>query len=769
MQVRSSRTLIVAIAALLLLAGCSRSAQGRIEKGNQLFAAGKYQEAELEYRNAIQKDPNLGEAQYRLGLTEIELNRGLAAYQPLRRAVELMPDNVAAKVKLADVDFAVLVTDPKHPQRFYDEVGKIADQLLVKDPSSFDGLRLKGSLQLVDRHPEAAIPFFEKADRTQPNRPDLAMSWVQALFEVNRFPEGENLAARIIQKEKGFAPMYDVLYRHYMSLNRTSDAESILKAKVANNPTDLGDVLQLARHYAAAQNATQMDAVLQRVLSSPKDFPNAKLRIGDFYASLGQWTKASSTFEAGEREQADQKEKLVYQKRMADALLAQGKNQDARRIVDQILKDLPNDPDARKIRATIWLRSGLPQEAAAALSEFQALVVAQPGDAQLRFLLAQTYLNQGYPDKAENEFREVVRQRPNDVSSRLALADISLRAKKPDEAIRYANEILAQQPQNRQARLLRVTGMIAAGHHGDAQVELVRLAREDPKSADVQYELALLAISEKKFSEAEGIFRKLSQSSPADQRSVAGLAEVYTAQNQMDKALELLSEDLKRSPDSRSIHRLLAETEARAHKYDAAIAEYNFLLTKDTKSVDLRMELSQVYKLKGDLNGAITVLQEAQQLAPNNPEPPMQLASLLENSGRSTEALAGYRRALELRPDNPFVMNSVAFLLAETGGNLDEALSLVQRAFQKAPGHPMLTDTLGWIYIKKGNRDSALRVYTNLVRAQPKNPEFRYHFAVALLEKGDKKAARTELQAALQANPASEMADKIKAVIKQLE
>ncbi len=763
------RTVTVSLAAiplLLLEAGCNRSARDYVEKGNQWFHQGKYADAELEYRNAIQKDPNYGEAHFRLGLTEMEENKGQQAYQPLLRGVQLMPDNDTAKVKLADLNLALLVADPHHPKAFYDGVDKLAGELLNKNPSSFDGLRLKASLLLIDRKPAEAIQLFEKADRIQPHRPDLILSWVQALFEDNRFAEGERLAAGVIQTDKTFGSMYDVLYRHYMSVNRASDAENILKQKVSNNPRDLDDVLQLARHYAAMQKFTAMNEVLQLLLSHPKDFQNTWLRVGDFYASAGQWEQASSLFEDGAR--ANPRDKLIYEKRLTDALLAQGRNEDAARTLEQILTAAPNDRDARRVRATLRLRSGEPKQAAAALTELRELVSAKPDDARLRFLLGQAYLDQNNPDLAANEFQAAARLRPDDVPSRLALANINLSRHKPDETIRYANEVLGQHADDAQANLLHVSGLIAAGYHRQARAELERLLREYPESADLQYELALLNVSEKRFGEAERVLGKLARSRPADQRSAAGMVELYVAQNQTNKALELLTEARKKSPDSRAIHRLLAATAARAGKYDLAIAEYQGLLAKEPKSIGLRMQLAETYHAKGDLANAILVLEQARQLAPKIPEPEMELASMYEDAGRYTEALAGFRRVLSLLPDNPFALNSVAFLLVETDGNLDEALRLAQRALQKAPAHPVLTDTLGWIYLKKGMKDSALQIYTRLVRQQPKNAEFRYHFAMALLENGDRKGAQAELKAALAAQPAPEISKKIKALAGQL-
>ena len=72
---RRTGGLCALVFSLAILPGCSASKQSYLAKGNKFFAAGKYDEAALNYRAAIQKDAAFGEAYYRLGLTAIKLTR----------------------------------------------------------------------------------------------------------------------------------------------------------------------------------------------------------------------------------------------------------------------------------------------------------------------------------------------------------------------------------------------------------------------------------------------------------------------------------------------------------------------------------------------------------------------------------------------------------------------------------------------------------------------------------------------------------------------
>src|SRR5262249_57973227 len=173
--------------------------------------------------------------------------------------------------------------------------------------------------------------------------------------------------------------------------------------------------------------------------------------------SIGQWDQALQQFEEGARENPN--EKLVYQKRMTDALLALRKETEAAQIVDLILKDQPKDGDARRIRAQLLLDTRGPENVAKAVAELQALVNDQPNDARVRFILGRGYLAQANLDAARGEFQQAVRLRNNDLPSRLALAVISLNQRKPAEALKYADEILSSDPENVAAKLLRASAM----------------------------------------------------------------------------------------------------------------------------------------------------------------------------------------------------------------------------------------------------------------------------------------------------------------------
>lgn len=766
MRVHLLVSLLTALLCLIVTLGCSRSSDYYLERGKKLFAAGKYDDAAIQYRKALQKDPNSGRALYQLGLVQLQTNRLAEARQSLTRAVSALPEDDEAKIKLANASLAIYLVEPSRPRVLYDEIAKVSDQLLKKNPSSFDGLWLRGSLRLLDRRPKEAIDDFQKANQIKPLQHDLIMAYVPALFLDNQEAAGVLLAQELIQKEPAFGPVYDVLYRHYRSANQLHEAENILNLKVRNNPSQADFRVQLAEYYARQQNQTATTAALQPLLSDSQRFPQGLLKAGDFYANMGNWPEAQRRFEEGARN--NPKDSLVYEKRIADALLMQGKRGDAAGIVDSILKDHPDDVDATRVRAVLRMETGKPEDVDAAIADFATLMKAAPDDAALHFNYGRAWLYKRDPSRAQTEFRQVVRAQPGHVPALTALAEIALAEHKPSDSLRYVQQILAYQPNNLNAKQLGVDSLMELGKLGEAQTEVALLQKEYPNNRDLQLRAGVLDLAQRKYKEAEAIFQSLNQSGQTDSRPVAALAKTYADQQQFDTAIQFLNAELKKTPNSIAIEKLLASTALQAGKYEVAIATYRDLVTKQPKSAELYTQLGRAYQTKGEFDAAIAAFQQAQQLAPNEALPVTLLALSLDKVHRKEEAKTNYQRALQLQPENLAVMNNLAYLLAESGGNLDDALLMAQRALRKEPGNPNYSDTLGYVYLKKKMTGSAIQTYNSLVNRYPNSPVYHYHLGMALMDAGDKVKAKVEFQDALANQPSQEDTVRLKELLSQL-
>jgi Flp pilus assembly protein TadD len=202
--------------------------------------------------------------------------------------------------------------------------------------------------------------------------------------------------------------------------------------------------------------------------------------------------------------------------------------------------------------------------------------------------------------------------------------------------------------------------------------------------------------------------------------------------------------------------------------YPTAIGEYKRVLEKVPASSDVWMRLGETQRRSGDTASAAASYKKAQELSPNNVNAFVQLALLYDVEGRRMDARPYYEQALRVQPNNMVALNNLAYMMADAGADLDQALTMAQKAKQQQPNNNNITDTLSWIYIKKNLPDTAIGLLRDLVQKEPERATYRYHLAVALHQKGDKAQAKREAELALKSKPPKEEEAKIRDLLSKL-
>jgi tetratricopeptide (TPR) repeat protein len=374
-------------------------------------------------------------------------------------------------------------------------------------------------------------------------------------------------------------------------------------------------------------------------------------------------------------------------------------------------------------------------------------------------------MEKGNLDAARKQFLDVLKLRYGFMPAHAALVQISEKKQDYKEMLQQADQILQLDPGNSNARLWRGVALMGTRNYDQARSELTELVRSHPQFEDAELQLGLLDVDQNRLADAEAIFRKLYKPGQPDGRPLEGLVRTLTARKEPDKALPILAEALKKSPDSKAVRSQLAFVAATTGNTDLAIDQYTWLVEKDPGNIDHQVRLAEAYRAKGDFTSAAAAFQTAWKLAPKDIRIPTALASIQDANGQREQAKATYLEALKLDPDNPFILNNLAFMLADTNGNLEEAMGMLERAQRKQPNDPRISDTVGWVYLKKNLTDSAIQIFSSLVHKSPDDPNYRYHLALALLQKGDKARAREEFEIALEHHPGKDTADRIKQLI----
>ena len=765
-----NRKLLPLLAVVFFIASCSRDpkvqAERYVENGNKFFAKNKYKEASIMYRRALQKDLRFGEAYYRLALADIKLSAYGDAARSLRRAVELQPDNADAAVKLADIYMVAIAQDREHGAELLKEVTELAGKLLQKDPNSYDGHRIQGQAALLRNDAPGAVEQFQAARRNRPDDTDLSLVYFQALVANHQPKEAEKLGLDVIEKHKTFAPMYDMLYLYYMNAKQSDDGESILKRKVENNPQQANFLTQLAAHYLFTKQRDQLDRVMLR-LSDEKQFPEGHLLAGDFFFFRArEYEAARLQYAAGEK--AFPKEKAIYQKRQVELLATTGNNLGANELLADVLKDNPKDSDAIAMRAALMLFTGDVRQINQAANDLQSLVAKTPDNHLLRFNLARAFVAKNDLDQARLQLEAAIKLRPDFILARNLLGRIYLTKNDFARALKESDEVIALNKGDVAARLNRSSALMGLGDTQKARQELDVILQLAPDNTDARFQAGYLAWQQKDYKRSEQIFSDLYKANPKDLRGLIGVIETMASEDKMAQAVKLLEDSVASQPERRDFRLALANMYVRDQRYDAAIGILQELLKSDPKSADLLIRLAETQRRKGDINAAVDTFRLACQAAPSDTRPLLQLGLLLEGTGRREQAKPIYEQILRIQPDHPIALNNLAFIKAEEGQDLDEALTMAQRARQGMPNSPDILDTLGWIYLKKNLSDDALRTFKELLDADPNRASYHYHYGMALLQKGDKPSAKRELEAAIKFNPSKDDAGKIRQLLASL-
>ena len=781
---RSIRLVAVILAVVVGLASCSRDPnvvkKHYLESGNKYFDKGRYKEASIQYRNALKRDPKYGPAYYKLSLVSLKTGDIGGAVSSLRRAVELIhkdqPDYWDSVVKLTEIYLAVA----KGEQQYMKEVDGFIEELLKRDPNSYDGHRLMGDLnyfKATDAYKnkkndegqaflDAARAEYRKADSVKPGQQGVSMQLARVLAAKGDFNGSETLYRRVIAKDKTYQYAYTELYRMFLFQNKPGDAEQVLKMAFENNPKQYGFLTLLAMHYFGLQRRDEMVGVLNKIKSHAKDFEQAYLTVGDFYLRTGDGDSAIREYKEGIAK--DAKKKATYQKRVIEVLMRQGKRSDAAEVNSQILKEDPKDNDARGLAATFLLDKG---DIAKALAELQAVVTRAPENPVSRYNLGRAHAARGEYEQARQQFQKAIELNPNYVLARLAMAQLQVARQEFDAALKTAEAVLKIDKGNVNARLVESAALMGLKKYGDSRVMLDTMLKTNPGSPDVLFQLGVVNLAENRYKEAEDAFRRSYQLNPANSRGLMGIVETNMAQNKSDEALRILQAESDKAPGRVDLLLSLANVAVRSGKYDFAIQTYQRILGLTDKSVkagEIYLRIGEVYRRKGDANGAIQALQKARETLPDNPQLLATLGLVLDGAGRKPEAKQFYEATLKVQPDNAIVLNNLAYLLAETGGDLNDALTKAQHAKQIRADLPEISDTLGWIYLKKGLADNAIDVFKELVAKEPHHATYRFHLGMAYSQKGDRTKAMEQLKEALKFNPISDEKDKIQALIAKL-
>ena len=319
------------------------------------------------------------------------------------------------------------------------------------------------------------------------------------------------------------------------------------------------------------------------------------------------------------------------------------------------------------------------------------------------------------------------------------------------QAFRDAQGFTAAHPKARRLRLLLATQWAERREFDSAMAELVAMAKLDPEDIDLVFMQGQIAYRAKRLPEARNLLEQYvsrqsqRQSGASDEGS--GLVDAYQllsriAQDQgfFDDAVRLL--DNIQEPSARHNARVRqAAIRAQQGRVDDALA---LLDTSDPQSLEEEVLTASagaqmLREAKRPLE-AIKRLEAANERMPDTVEIKYELAMMYERNERLNDTERLLREVIALDPGHAHSYNALGYSLADRNQRLPEALKLITRALEIAPNDPFIMDSMGWIKFRLGDYVTAVQYLEKAYRVRPE-ADIAAHLGEALWMLGQRDAA----------------------------
>jgi tetratricopeptide (TPR) repeat protein len=236
------------------------------------------------------------------------------------------------------------------------------------------------------------------------------------------------------------------------------------------------------------------------------------------------------------------------------------------------------------------------------------------------------------------------------------------------------------------------------------------------------------------------------------------LADILSAQNKPEQSLAVLAEIPAGSPYSWSARLRGAVNLDTLERTDEAIAQLKTMAAENSRLIGAQVELGDIFRSKKRFGDAVGAYDEAIRRAAADGLPERwtlfyDRGVALERSGEWTRAEADLLHALELKPEQPMVLNYLGYSWIDRGENLERGLKMIEKAVELRPEDGYIVDSLGWAHYRMGDYAAAVEHLEKAVELVPEDPTINDHLGDAYWQTGRLVEARYQWRRALQFGP----------------
>lgn len=396
-----------------------------------------------------------------------------------------------------------------------------------------------------------------------------------------------------------------------------------------------------------------------------------------------------------------------------------------------------------------------------AIKYLEAVRKIDPARQDVYPILAKEYMNAQQYNKAENVMLDLLRRDSEAMVAYYYLGAIyGAYMNKPRKAIEIYERILDREPENIEVIEAVSQLYLELDDTEKALERLLELERYRPSDVSLKLKIAQIYYKMKDFEPAIERFEKILERNPESDKIMYYLAVLYEGIEKFDKAMNMYAsvpEDSSLYKDARLRLAYLYKA-----KDDDAMAKsvLNEAMRKQPKVIEFYQYLGGMYEREGDYDNAIKVLQKAAYNFKDDERIYFAIGTLYDRKGDSDNALNMMYKVLKINPKNANALNYIGYSLVEKGVKMDEAEDMLQEAVRLKPDDGYVIDSLAWLYYKKGNYTKSLYLLKQAVGLEPDEPTILKHLGQIYLQMGDKQTAQKYLKKALTIWQKREIVDK---------
>ncbi|EQM77439.1 tetratricopeptide repeat protein [Stutzerimonas stutzeri] len=389
------------------------------------------------------------------------------------------------------------------------------------------------------------------------------------------------------------------------------------------------------------------------------------------------------------------------------------------------------------------------------LKSFDQLLAKHPDNPQLKFGKAVLLQQDGHPEEALALLEEQP-AREQEIPSILLQARLLQILERSKEALPLLEKSLRQHPEDKRLRLTYARLLVEQDRLDEAMGEFATLVQQHPGDDDLRFSMALVCLEAQAWREAIVYLEELIERGSHLDAANFNLGRAYRELGQQEKALAAFA---KVGPGNEYLPAKLMQAEllfSLGRNQDASQLLASAREEQPDYAIQLYLIEIEALSNQGQTEAAWQRAEQALEQFPEDLNLLYTRAMIAEKRGDLAQLEQDLRFIIEREPDNAMAINALGYTLADRTTRYDEALALIQQAYQINPDDAAILDSLGWVNYRMGNLEEA---ETQLRKAYQRfaDHEIAAHLGEVLWTAGEQREARRIWGEALKQQPDSEV------------